>query len=197
MQDTQRWGTGSSSPRKKPGTTPRLFSCPQQQATSPGQRPPPISTPPQLCSAERIAEPTNALLSRHTSCILRPAGGEDARHHLPRSPRCAQPGHPSAPETVPPPTTTPPHQAPARPHGRAQGPVWSPHPERVNPSPVKGESGAAGVIDSDRGCRSQRTKNGAESVPGCGAWDTSGGREQLCLRAPALGHLSLGHRMMH
>lgn len=51
----------------------------------------------------------------------------------PSGPRCAQPGHPSAPETGPPPTTTPPHQAPARPHGRAQGPVLVPHPERVNP----------------------------------------------------------------
>ena len=131
-------GNGILLPTKKAGHHSPAFFVPTAATTSPDQRPPPISTPPQLCSAERIAEPTNALLSRHTSCILRPTRGEDARHHLPRSPRYAQPGHPSAPETGPPPTTTPPHQAPARPHGRAQGPVWSPHPERVNPSPVKG-----------------------------------------------------------
>ena len=113
--------------------------------------------------------------SRHTSCILRPTPGEDARHHLPRSPRCAQPGHPSAPETGPPPTTTPPTRHPLDHMAEHRDPFWSTHPERVNPSPMKGESRAAGVIDSDRGCRGRRMKIGAESVPGCGAWDTSGG----------------------
>ena len=54
-------------------------------------------------------------------------------------------------------------------------PFWCLTRNGLTPSPVEGESKAAGVIDSDRGCRGRRMKIGAESVPGCGAWDTSGG----------------------
>lgn len=152
MPDTKTWGSGSSSPRKKPGTTPRLFSYPTA-ATSPRglpQIPPPTDRhdhrtrhqhPHQLCSAERIDKPINALLSRHTSCIPRPAPGEDARHVLPIGHRCVQPGHPSAPETDPLTATTPPIRHPVDPVVEHIDPLRQHHPERVRDSPGTGEPG--------------------------------------------------------
>ena len=59
-------GNGILLPTKKAGHHSPAFFVPTAATTSPDQRPPPISTPPQLCSAERIAEPTNALPSQPT-----------------------------------------------------------------------------------------------------------------------------------
>ena len=166
-------GIGILLPTKKAGHHSPAFFVPTAAAASPGQRPHPSAHHPQLCSAERIAEPTNTPPSRHTSCIHRPAPGKtlvtisSGVHgaHNQDTPARPKPAHRQPPRH--------PTRHPLNHMDEHRDPFWSPHLERVNPSPVKGASRATGVIASDRGYRGRRMKIGAESVPGCGAWGTA------------------------